>query len=147
MQKTNQPTKERIEKITKVIKALYAATQMHGHIRSKDIGKITRAHKIGNGIETYLIRFGWMRNEYGNYKFILPFKESYCHEFATYLYQIKKEYNRENKDKRDAASKQLACKFDPILYQLNSNQMNKVLDAYLENQPCVIEITDIEQYL
>ena len=150
MKKEKKVSPEKVAKIIEVTKAIQVAMVRNGgYVNSKIMGAICEAHRIGNGIESYMVRYGIMvRPGWNTYRFVMHLERINFEEFAQYLYVTRKEYNERNEAKKKAQGKQLACKFDSIHYTLNKEQIDRVAEAIITNQPsCSIIIQDIHEYI
>ena len=147
--KNNTVSPKRVEQIIRFAMALKVAMNKNGgYLRSTQIGKMTKAHRIGNGIESYMVEFGIMQRNNGNYCFTTEWDRKGLEDFAQYLYVKMQKQNEERKELQRQNGGQLKCRFDTIQYQLNSDQITKVADAIINNEPsCTITIDDIANYL
>jgi hypothetical protein len=147
--KKNTVSPKRVEQIIRFAMALKVAMNRNGgYLRSAQIGKMTKAHRIGNGIESYMVEFGVMQRKNGKYSIEGEWDRKGFEDFAQYLFVKMQKYHLDRKNKQKAMNKQLKCRFDAIQYQLNSDQIAKVADAIINNEPtCTITIDDIANYL
>jgi hypothetical protein len=147
--KNNTVSPKRVEQIIRFAMALKVAMNRNGgYLRSAQIGKMTKAHRIGNGIESYMVEFGIMKRKDHKYWFSSDWDRKGFEDFAQYLYVKMQKRNEERKGFENHNGGQLRCRFDTINYQLNSDQMTKVADAIINNEPsCTITIDDIANYL